>query len=60
MKKYQFHLCDCGRRATLRRDNAWQCRRCASIKPDEYHNMTAGIRLMVNEWFGITKGTRHE
>ena len=53
-------LCDCGRPAVRVKNSAWQCERCLAIKPDDYHHMTAGIRIVVNEFIGITKGTRHE
>ena len=35
--------CECGRLSTVRMNSAWQCARCAAIKPDDYHRATAGL-----------------
>jgi hypothetical protein len=52
-------VCECGRRATLRKNSAWQCERCAAIVPEDYHQLhlkpvkeireVSGYRLLA-EW----------
>ena len=44
IKTHTLHLCDCGQPANRKMQNSWQCERCISIKPDDYHGLTAGIR----------------
>ena len=44
-KRPRVALCDCGEPASRKVNSAWQCERCISISPDDYHGLTAGVRL---------------
>lgn len=36
--------CECGRARTVKRWGEWQCARCASILPQDYHTVEGGGR----------------
>ena len=47
-ENYGRDLCECGREKTVKRGGEWQCARCASILPQDYHTVEGGGRALVN------------